>query len=170
MRKVIYLGVIAAFLALDWSAAAATHTKKKAPAKKTATIHKKTVSTRSATTRGLATRRKSTRTSGTNRKKTTSRHSATTWRNRQLTPSPERYKEIQDALVSRGFLSGEEANGTWGASSVEALKRFQAEQNISASGKINSLSLIALGLGPKHESASAQPPQPADSKQEPSQR
>lgn len=152
MRKVIYLGVIAAFLALDWSAAAATHTKKKAPAKKTSVTHK----------------RKTTRASSANRKKTTSKRSATTWRNRQMTPTPERYKEIQDALVSRGFLSGEEANGTWGTSSAEALKRFQAEQNIAANGKINSLSLIALGLGPKRESASVQPAQPADPKQEPS--
>jgi Putative peptidoglycan binding domain len=149
MRKVIYLGLIAAFLALDWSAAAATHTKKKA-----------THSTRKRSTKG----------SSASRKKTTSKRTATTWRNRQMTPTPERYKEIQDALVSRGFLSGEDANGTWGASSSEALKRFQAEQNIEANGKINSLSLIALGLGPKRESASAQPLQPADPKQEPSQR
>jgi hypothetical protein len=37
---------------------------------------------------------------------------------------------------------------------VDAMKRFQAAQNLDASGKINSLSLIALGLGPKHDSAS----------------
>ena len=27
----------------------------------------------------------------------------TTWRNRQLTPTPERYKEIQQALAAKGY-------------------------------------------------------------------
>lgn len=42
---------------------------------------------------------------------TTSRTTAprTTWRYRQMAPSPERYKEIQDALVSKGYLKPEEA-------------------------------------------------------------
>ncbi len=41
---------------------------------------------------------------------------------------------------------------------MEALKRFQAAQNLEVTGKINSLSLIALGLGPKREAAA----KPAD--------
>jgi hypothetical protein len=75
----------------------------------------------------------------------------TTWRNRQTTPTPERYKQIQDALVAKGVLNQEDASGAWGQSSVDALKRFQAAQNIEVTGKIDSLSLIALGLGPKHD-------------------
>jgi len=44
---------------------------------------------------------------------------------------------------------------------VAALKRFQDEQKIDGAGKINSLSLIALGLGPKRENlATAKPPAP----------
>lgn len=78
-----------------------------------------------------------------------------TWRARQMAPAPERYKEIQDALVTKGYLSPQDANGSWNTSSTEALKRFQGEQNLDASGKINSLSLIALGLGPKHDTAFA---------------
>jgi len=74
-----------------------------------------------------------------------------TWRNRQTAPTPERYKEIQDALAAKGYLKPEDANGTWGPSSADALKKFQAEQNIEATGKINSLSLIALGLGPRRD-------------------
>jgi hypothetical protein len=77
----------------------------------------------------------------------------TTWRNRQTTPTPERYKEIQNALVAKGYLQREHAVGVWGESSTDALKRFQADQNLEATGKINSLSLIALGLGPKHDAA-----------------
>ena len=44
-------------------------------------------------------------------------------------------------------------DGAWGPESVEALKRFQHDQNLVEDGKIGSLSLIALGLGPKHETA-----------------
>jgi peptidoglycan hydrolase-like protein with peptidoglycan-binding domain len=74
-----------------------------------------------------------------------------TWRNRQSAPTPERYKEIEAALAAKGYLPQQHVNGKWDETSVEALKRFQSDQHIAASGKINSLSLIALGLGPKHE-------------------
>ena len=39
--------------------------------------------------------------------------------------------------------------GVLDPSSTEALRRFQQDQNLEASGKLDSLSLIALGLGPK---------------------
>ena len=67
---------------------------------------------------------------------------------RQAQPSKERYAEIQQALLDKGYFSGE-ATGEWKADSVEALKRFQSDEALQPSGKINSLSLIALGLGPK---------------------
>ena len=79
----------------------------------------------------------------------------TTWRTRQTTPTADRYREIQEALVAKGYLSSEEANGAWGPSSTEALKKFQSEQTLESNGRIDSLSLIALGLGPKHDSSSA---------------
>jgi hypothetical protein len=82
----------------------------------------------------------------------------TTWRNRQTEPTPERYKQIQDTLVAKGFLNPEDASGTWGQSSADALKKFQSAQNIESTGKINSLSLIALGLGPKRDSGVAVKP------------
>ena len=47
-------------------------------------------------------------------------------------------------------------DGAWASESVEALKRFQKDQNLDPDGKIGSLSLIALGLGPKRGVASAQ--------------
>jgi len=100
---------------------------------------------------GTATRSASAR----NRKSTGKR--GVTWRNRQTSPSPDRYREIQGALASKGFLQPEDATGTWNQTSTDALKRFQKEQNLDSNGKINSLSLIALGLGPHHDSA---PPPP----------
>lgn len=57
-------------------------------------------------------------------------------------------KEIQQALADKGYFAGQ-PDGTWGSESVEALKRFQRDQNLTEDGKIGSLSLIALGLGPK---------------------
>jgi Putative peptidoglycan binding domain len=80
-----------------------------------------------------------------------------TWRNRQVAPTPQRYKEIQDALAAKGYLNPEDASGTWNQASMDALKKFQAGQNLDSTGKINSLSLIALGLGPRRETAAPKP-------------
>lgn len=76
-------------------------------------------------------------------------------RSYQQAPTPDRYKEIQQALASKGYFKGE-ANGQWGADSADALKRFQSDQNLMPDGKINSLSLIALGLGPKRLTAKSE--------------
>jgi peptidoglycan hydrolase-like protein with peptidoglycan-binding domain len=83
-------------------------------------------------------------------------------RSYQQAPTPERYTEIQQALAGKGYFQGER-NGKWGPDSTEALKRFQAEQNLTPDGKLNSLSLIALGLGPRRLSAESTPPPAADS-------
>ncbi len=78
---------------------------------------------------------------------------------RQLAPTKERYQQIQQALAGKGYYTGE-PNGAWGPDSMDALKRFQADQNLPPDGKLTSLSLIALGLGPKRLSAQS-PAQPA---------
>lgn len=78
----------------------------------------------------------------------------------QLHPDPERYQQIQQALADRGYFKGD-VNGVWGDDSVDALKRFQADQKLDNDGKINALSLIDLGLGPKHDGTKPPPsPQP----------
>jgi peptidoglycan hydrolase-like protein with peptidoglycan-binding domain len=74
-----------------------------------------------------------------------------------MAPTPDRYKEIQDALAKKGYLHGD-ATGAWDQESADALRRFQQDQNLQPSGKLNSLSLIALGLGPKHETPADKPP------------
>jgi Putative peptidoglycan binding domain len=80
-------------------------------------------------------------------------------RSYQQSPSPERYKEIQQALATKGYLQGE-ATGEWGPDSMDALKRFQTDQNLMPDGRIGSLSLIALGLGPKRLTAKSDAPPP----------
>ncbi len=71
----------------------------------------------------------------------------------QLTPTPDRYKEIQQALADKGYYQGT-VSGAWGPESADALKRFQKDQNLTDTGKLDSLSLIALGLGPKRNLSS----------------
>jgi len=73
-----------------------------------------------------------------------------------MAPTPDRYKEIQDALARRGYLHGD-ATGAWDQESADALRRFQQDQNLEPSGKLNSLSIIALGLGPKHDTTPGKP-------------
>jgi hypothetical protein len=82
---------------------------------------------------------------------TTARHGKSTHapgRAVQTTPTPERYREIQQALATKGYFKSD-PNGRWGADSMDALRRFQHDQNLNETGKLDSVSLIALGLGPK---------------------
>jgi hypothetical protein len=67
----------------------------------------------------------------------------------QLAPTPDRYREIQQALATKGYLKTE-PTGVWDADTQEAMRRFQADQKLEETGKINALSLISLGLGPQH--------------------
>jgi Putative peptidoglycan binding domain len=150
MRQIFGCAAIFGFAVLAWSAQPSSPAKK-APTK-TSTVHKTTG--KRAPVRATASK------SG-KKSVPAKRPVATTWRNRQMAPTPERYRQIQEALAAKGYLKPEEATGTWNQGSVEALKRFQAEQNIESTGKINSLSLIALGLGPKHDATAIKPPVPA---------
>lgn len=85
--------------------------------------------------------------------------SAAAWRSRQLAPTADRYKEIQSALANKGYLN-QSANGVWDSQSTEALRRFQHDQNLEPTGKLNSLSLIALGLGAKRTAVVTPPAVP----------
>jgi hypothetical protein len=74
----------------------------------------------------------------------------------QLAPTPDRYKEIQQALADRGYLKAE-PSGVWDAQSQDAMRAFQTDQKLEPSGKLTAAALIALGLGPKRDT----PPVPA---------
>jgi len=151
MSRFFALVLSAMLVTLTWAA-----TPKKAPAKKTPSKTAAKSSAKKAPAKAPA--KSSSKAAA---KKAPVRRTATTWRNRQMAPTPDRYREIQQALVSKGYLQPENATGVWNQASVDALKKFQAEQNIESSGKINSLSLIALGLGPKRDTAPVKPPPPA---------
>jgi len=155
---------MAAMILLACAANGAESTQQKTPPKTAAS--KSAAAKKGASKTATATRRPTTyagRTSTAAHRATSKKKPAprVTWRNRQLAPTPERYKEIQGALVAKGYLKAEDANGSWNQASVDALKKFQFEQNLESTGKINSLSLIALGLGPKHETPTLpRPPDP----------
>ena len=146
MRNTLSYAVMAAMIALAWAAGGTAAVQQKTPAKKSAAKKKGTPARKGAATRSASARGK----------KTPGKRGVT-WRNRQMSPTPDRYREIQGALASKGYLKPEDATGTWNQTSADAMKKFQTEQNLDSTGKINSLSLIALGLGPHHDSA---PPPP----------
>lgn len=124
------------------------------PAKKKSTPSAKAASTSAGARKAGSA---STRNSSAARKRSSRKSQmARSRRPAQSAPAPERYKQIQQALAEKGYLSGD-ASGRWGAESVEALKRFQEDQNLEPTGKINSLSLIALGLGPEHSRPGPKP-------------
>jgi len=101
----------------------------------------KTTATKKTTTKSKSKTKSTARSS-----KTRSR--AKTYRATQQKPAPERYLQIQQALAGKGFAASE-PDGTWNDSWVASLKKFQSNQNLKPDGKLNSLSLIALGLGPQ---------------------
>jgi hypothetical protein len=147
MRKILNWAAIVAMVLLAWGADGAiskSTSKKRQPARKAGYSKTKTASSRASSRSG-------------GKKAPVKR---TTWRNRQLAPTPERYKEIQGALAAKGYLKPEDVHGSWNQASVDALTKFQSEQNLGSTGKINSLSLIALGLGPRHDTAQAAKPEP----------
>lgn len=94
------------------------------------------------------------------KKKATRTRARSTRPARQQTPTPERYREIQQALADQGYYKGE-IDGNWDAECVAALKEFQLEQNLNPDGKLGALSIIALGLGPKYEASALVMPEPS---------
>ena len=165
MRHVLALATLAV-VPLAMIVAETAKTTTPGPKKKYSTTRRKTTTTSKKTTapstkKGTTARRTTTATTR-NRATATARPPV---RTRQMQPAPERYKEIQQALATKGYLKSE-ATGAWNQESADALRRFQEAQNITASGKIDSLSLIALGLGPKRGTSAASPPAGSEPKPE----
>ena len=155
MRSKAIVIVLALSTALAvWAATPAP--KGKAAAKKTTAKKstKPTAKSSKSASKQVSSGKQSASTKQATSKKTSGKHASAKQaassyrRSTQREPDAERYKEIQQALADKGYFAGP-VNGTWNADSVQALKRFQRDQNIGDDGKLGSLSLIALGLGPK---------------------
>jgi len=98
------------------------------------------------------------------KKKTVSKKHHTRREPTQKAPTPARVTEIQTALEHRGYYQGN-PNGKWDSTTVSAMQRFQSDNALESSGKINALSLQKLGLGSSIAGVSApKPVQPQLSK------
>jgi len=65
-----------------------------------------------------------------------------------MSPTADRYREIQDALAAQGYLKTP-STGVWDKDSIDAMQRFQKDRNLEPTGKLTAKSLSGLGLGPK---------------------
>jgi hypothetical protein len=150
--------VLAASLALPQSNTAPSNT---ATAKKSQVVPGKTASKKAATKSASIPKKgtsASKKTASAKKGKASKKSVAVA---RQMAPTPERYKEIQQSLADKGYLKSE-PNGVWDEQSMDALRQFQTEKKLSPTGKLSSASLIALGLGPKTAAASSGQPAPAE--------
>lgn len=85
----------------------------------------------------------------------------------QRQPTRDRFTEIQQALANAGYFTSE-PDGNWNGESIEAMRAFQAANGFEPTGKIDSRSLIKLGLGPQYGAINAENPAPqpaADARQ-----
>lgn len=158
MKKLlVLLGVVCLFLsgpAAEAKKRSATAARK--PTTKTATAAKKAPASSKKTTASRTVRtargRRGRSTAAPAGARTRQVATSAPRRSGQSAPTSDRYKEIQQALQAKGYYNGP-VDGQWTSDSVSALQKFQQDQNLKPDGKLDSLSLIALGLGPKHELA-----------------
>lgn len=74
------------------------------------------------------------------------RHASSSRQPKQKAPTRDRVQEIQTALARDGYYHGE-STGKWDSSTVDAMKRFQQDNGLNATGKLDAISLQKLGLG-----------------------
>jgi peptidoglycan hydrolase-like protein with peptidoglycan-binding domain len=79
-------------------------------------------------------------------KKKSRKHHSSRRQSFQKAPTSERISEIQSALARGGYYQGQ-PNGKWDSSTVSALQKFQSDNGMNASGKLDAPSLQKLGLG-----------------------
>lgn len=77
----------------------------------------------------------------------------------QMSPTPERIMEIQEALGKKGVLNGA-PSGEWDDSTVAAMKQFQTSNGLNPTGKLDALTLQRLGLGSETAGLAAPIPPP----------
>ena len=151
MDRVVALTLLAISLAPSYAAPQHPRLKKTAAA---AAAHKSSVATRSSHAARTRTASARTRTRSGRVTRVVRVAPAPTY---QLHPDPDRYQTIQKALAVRGYFKGD-PNGAWGDDSSDAMRRFQLDQKIDNDGKIDALTLISLGLGPRHDGTTASEP------------
>jgi peptidoglycan hydrolase-like protein with peptidoglycan-binding domain len=64
----------------------------------------------------------------------------------QTAPTPARISGIQSALAAQGVYKGQ-PNGKWDSATIQAMKDYQSTHGLTATGKLDALTLQKLGLG-----------------------
>jgi peptidoglycan hydrolase-like protein with peptidoglycan-binding domain len=64
----------------------------------------------------------------------------------QTAPTAARISEIQSALAAKGAYKGQ-PNGKWDNATMQAVRDFQSSHGLTATGKLDALTLQKLGLG-----------------------
>jgi peptidoglycan hydrolase-like protein with peptidoglycan-binding domain len=77
----------------------------------------------------------------------------------QAAPTPARISEIQSALSTQGAYKGQ-PNGKWDNATVQAMKDYQSAHGLTATGKLDALTLQKLGLGSEIAGRAAPLPTP----------
>ena len=77
----------------------------------------------------------------------------------QTSPTPARISEIQSALAAQGAYKGQ-PNGKWDSATIQAMKDYQSRHGLTATGKLDALSLQKLGLGSEIAGRAAPLPPP----------
>jgi len=116
----------------------------------------------SATSSGASTHTKTTG-AAVGRKSSKSGRSSSRKRSRrekgQAAPTADRIGEIQAALVKDGSYNGV-PTGKWDDATAAALKKYQSAHGLSATGKLDALTLQKLGLGSETAGVAAPTPPP----------
>jgi peptidoglycan hydrolase-like protein with peptidoglycan-binding domain len=74
-------------------------------------------------------------------------------RNVRVAPDRERTIEMQRALTARNLYQGK-ADGVWGPKTENALRNFQTQNGLEATGRLDQRSAEALGLTPERQAVS----------------
>jgi len=92
----------------------------------------------------------------THHKKSSKRHHSTRM-HLPAAPSPDRISEIQSALARGGYYKGD-PNGKWDSDTIAATEKFQADNGLDSTGKLDAPTLQKLGLGSDIAGVSAPKP------------
>ncbi len=121
--------------------------------------HKKSGESAGSSTTSLSSTAKTKSTSGKSGKSSGKKSSRTKKVRGQAAPTPDRINEIQAALTEKGAFAGE-PTGKWDDSTVEAMKKFQTDNHLNPTGKIDASTLQKLGLGSETAGVAAPTPPP----------
>jgi peptidoglycan hydrolase-like protein with peptidoglycan-binding domain len=70
--------------------------------------------------------------------------------------SPDMIQQVQGRLQQQGLYHGS-VDGVWGAGTESAVRGYQQQHNINATGKLDSDTLASLNLGTSQNSGNSQP-------------